>query len=186
MCDRQKLPSTTSLPPFVHCMVASLFLLALRRTRLSPLGFYRRRLPCFLTIRTTDARNMTGSKAARKPAPKASGKEATKEAEATQPTGKKRGWDEIESLFTEKKKQKQEIAKKPPYRHHSKSAPAARSRKTGSKDDWMDDGLGGVHNAEGYTGRVEDGVKIFKAHVLSQPNAGYTESCPFDCKCCYI
>lgn len=130
---------------------------------------------------------MTGSQAGRKPTPQTpSGKVAATDT-ASLPSGKKRGWDEIESLFSEKKKQKQEAAKKPPKKHHSKSvAAAARPKQTGSKDDWVDDGLGGVHNAEGYTGRVEDGVKIFKAHVLKQPNAGYTESCPFDCKCCYI
>lgn len=53
-------------------------------------------------------------------------------------------------------------------------------------DQWMEDGLGGKFNREGYTGRIEDGVKIFKAHILSKPNAGSTSDCPFDCDCCYI
>ena len=54
------------------------------------------------------------------------------------------------------------------------------------EEEWVDDGLGGRFNAEGFTGRVEDGVKVFKAHVLSKPNAGTTAQCPFDCDCCYI
>lgn len=51
---------------------------------------------------------------------------------------------------------------------------------------WKDDGLGGKFNAEGYTGRVEDGVKVFKAHVLNKPDFGNTKDCPFDCQCCFI
>lgn len=55
-----------------------------------------------------------------------------------------------------------------------------------SKGDWVDDGLGGKYNHEGYTGRVEDGVKVFKAHVLNRPGSGQTKDCPFDCDCCFI
>jgi Eukaryotic protein of unknown function (DUF1764) len=55
-----------------------------------------------------------------------------------------------------------------------------------AKNDWVDDGLGGRHNSEGYTGRIEDGMKIFKSNVLSKPGAGTSSLCPFDCDCCYI
>ena len=51
---------------------------------------------------------------------------------------------------------------------------------------WADDGLGGRFNKEGFTGRVEDGLKIYKAHVLNRPDAGGTKDCPFDCSCCFI
>jgi hypothetical protein len=46
--------------------------------------------------------------------------------------------------------------------------------------------LGGKFNREGYTGRVEDGVKVFKAHVLNKPGFGRSKDCPFDCDCCFI
>lgn len=52
--------------------------------------------------------------------------------------------------------------------------------------EWIDDGLGGRFNKEGYTGRTEGGVKIFKAHLFNQSDFGNTPDCPFDCKCCYI
>jgi Eukaryotic protein of unknown function (DUF1764) len=55
-----------------------------------------------------------------------------------------------------------------------------------SSQKWVDDGLGGKFNDEGYTGRVEEGVKIFKAHVLNRPTAGSTKDCPFDCQCCFV
>ena len=51
---------------------------------------------------------------------------------------------------------------------------------------FVDDGLGGKFNREGYTGRVEDGVKVFKAHVLNKPGFGQSKDCPFDCDCCFI
>lgn len=60
------------------------------------------------------------------------------------------------------------------------------ARRFDTKTGWVDDGLGGKYNAEGYTGRVEDGVKVFKAHVLNKPNSGTTKNCPFDCDCCFI
>lgn len=51
---------------------------------------------------------------------------------------------------------------------------------------WVDDGLGGKFNREGYTGRVEGGVKVFKAHLFNKKNFGQSKDCPFDCDCCYI
>ena len=121
-------------------------------------------------------------------------------------TGKKRGWDEIEDLFDSKKKHDKEQAKLAAQRvqddkerrrqrqkrnhgqEHKADEFAAQPnlKSAGNKETWVDDGLGGKFNAEGFTGRVEEGVKIFKAHVLSKPNAGQTPLCPFDCDCCYI
>jgi hypothetical protein len=119
-------------------------------------------------------------------------------------TLKKRGWDEIESLLDAKKQQK----RKPEAQKKDKLDPSIRKRqhperiadnvaalpnkaggaRSSIHDDkeFIDDGLGGKFNAEGYTGRVQDGVRIFKAHVLSKPGAGTTKDCPFDCTCCYI
>lgn len=93
---------------------------------------------------------------------------------------KKRGWDEIESLFDGKKKQKQEIKEKSPK---DRKKATVETKATG---EWVDDGLGGKYNAEGYTGRVENGIKIFKAHVLYKEESGKTPDCPFDCNCCFI
>ena len=107
-------------------------------------------------------------------------------------SGKKRGWDEIESMFDDKKKKKTEVAvATAESAKKNKSKPRGeRTGKVNTKEkggDWVDDGLGGVYNSEGYTGRVEDGVRVFKAHVLQQsPGAGETDLCPFDCKCCYM
>lgn len=119
-------------------------------------------------------------------------------------TSKKRGWDEIESLFDDKKKKEKEQAataakeeglRKARRKQHKAAQSAAEppeKRATAAKVEgsevagWVNDGLGGKFNTEGFTGRVEDGVKIFKAHVLSKPNAGQTADCPFDCDCCYI
>lgn len=55
-----------------------------------------------------------------------------------------------------------------------------------NRDEWIDDGLGGVFDAEGYTGRKEDGVKVFKAHLFNKKGFGTTKDCPFDCDCCFI
>jgi hypothetical protein len=108
------------------------------------------------------------------------------------------GLEEIESMFSEKKRQakreniESESKKK---KRKSESAPSKRqSNKSmveeklsrGSSSKWVDDGLGGRFNAEGFTGRVEEGMKVFKAHVLNKPNFGSTKNCPFDCDCCFI
>ena len=55
-----------------------------------------------------------------------------------------------------------------------------------SPNTWVDDGLGGKFNHEGFTGRVEGGVKVFKAHLLNKRNFGQSKDCPFDCDCCFI
>jgi Eukaryotic protein of unknown function (DUF1764) len=98
---------------------------------------------------------------------------------------KKEGWNEIESLFADKKKVKRELKEEATVKAKKQRVHIDKSR----NDDngaWKDDGLGGVYNAEGFTGRVEDGVKVFKAHLLNKPNAGQTPQCPFDCDCCFI
>lgn len=110
----------------------------------------------------------------------------------------KGGWDEIESIFDDKKKKEKEKAAdavkneelRKARRKRNKTPTQSSERQAGNNEtkggEWVDDGLGGRYNAEGFTGRVEDGVKIFKAHVLSKPTAGQTADCPFDCDCCYI
>lgn len=54
--------------------------------------------------------------------------------------------------------------------------------------EWVDDGLGGKFNSEGFTGRREEqtGFKVYKAHLLNKKGFGTTSQCPFDCDCCYI
>jgi hypothetical protein len=110
---------------------------------------------------------------------------------------KKRGWDEIESLFDtgkqSRKKQQEELAalaiaeKKKSEQRRQQHPRNNRGSISSNGVEWMDDGLGGVYNAEGYTGRVVDGVKVFKMHVLRQnANAGQSSDCPFDCNCCFI
>ena len=96
------------------------------------------------------------------------------------------GLQEIEYLFHSKKKTK--VIEK-----ESKQKPRQADGKRVKKDStplssqyWTDDGLGGKFNAEGYTGRTQDGCKIFKAHVLNKRRSGNTKDCPFDCDCCFI
>eukprot|EP00746_Dinoflagellata_sp_MGD_P168451 gnl/MRDRNA2_/MRDRNA2_99935_c0_seq1.p1 gnl/MRDRNA2_/MRDRNA2_99935_c0~~gnl/MRDRNA2_/MRDRNA2_99935_c0_seq1.p1 ORF type:complete len:189 (-),score=66.82 gnl/MRDRNA2_/MRDRNA2_99935_c0_seq1:150-716(-) len=56
----------------------------------------------------------------------------------------------------------------------------------GDGDQWVDDGLGGVYNSEGWTGRrTDDNFRIFKAHLLKVGSGGGTPQCPFDCQCCF-
>jgi Eukaryotic protein of unknown function (DUF1764) len=116
---------------------------------------------------------------------------------------KKRGWDDIESIFDQKKKQQQEQTKldheEEKKQQQRRSKPTKSPRRTQSQStstntttstsEWVDDGLGGIYNHEGYTGRTsDDGMKIYKAHVISKniKNAGQTKDCPFDCNCCFI
>mmetsp|Transcript_3410 Transcript_3410/g.3861 ORF Transcript_3410/g.3861 Transcript_3410/m.3861 type:complete len:174 (+) Transcript_3410:50-571(+) len=113
--------------------------------------------------------------------------------------------DEIDSLFSDKKKlcqqtKKDEAAikasKKAKYKYKtidggslSLSSSSKRNHSNDRNSDereWVNDGLGGKYNKEGYTGRVEDGIKIFKAHILNKPQSGQTKLCPFDCDCCLI
>ena len=105
------------------------------------------------------------------------------------------GLDEIDSLFATKKKEKKETAEKikkgkeeakqrrKAYSQNNKPSPNISSTRKG---EWVDDGLGGKYNSEGYTGRIEDGVKIFKTHLLQSSTSGSTAECPFDCNCCFI
>lgn len=56
-----------------------------------------------------------------------------------------------------------------------------------AKDSWATDGLGGVFNGEGYTGRRDDGGhRVFKAHLMNKEGFGSSPDCPFDCNCCFI
>mmetsp|Transcript_142823 Transcript_142823/g.397845 ORF Transcript_142823/g.397845 Transcript_142823/m.397845 type:complete len:253 (+) Transcript_142823:61-819(+) len=57
----------------------------------------------------------------------------------------------------------------------------------GRGDEWVNDGLGGVYNKEGWTGRKTPGdkLRIFKAHLLQVGAGGGTPLCPFDCECCF-
>mmetsp|Transcript_98459 Transcript_98459/g.228301 ORF Transcript_98459/g.228301 Transcript_98459/m.228301 type:complete len:133 (-) Transcript_98459:15-413(-) len=58
----------------------------------------------------------------------------------------------------------------------------------GRQDAWQDDGLGGVYNSEGWTGRSTPGdkLRIFKAHLIKAgQGGGGTPLCPFDCDCCF-
>jgi hypothetical protein len=57
-----------------------------------------------------------------------------------------------------------------------------------NKGEWANDGLGGVFDRDGYTGRKEDGsgYKIYKAHLFNKKGFGMSKDCPFDCDCCYI
>lgn len=54
------------------------------------------------------------------------------------------------------------------------------------KGDWVNDGKGGVFDCEGFTGRKEEGLKVYKAHLFNKKGFGSTPDCPFDCDCCYI
>ena len=106
--------------------------------------------------------------------------------------------DEIDSLFCEKKKQdrdikKEQSKKRSRYKNNDANNPSLsmsskRNKQLDRKDnnEWVDDGLGGKYNTEGYTGRVEDGIKIFKAHILNKKQSGQTQLCPFECDCCFI
>jgi len=63
--------------------------------------------------------------------------------------------------------------------------------KSGNEEQWVNDGLGGVHNKDGFTGRRTEGdrLRIFKVDVLKAQNkacSGKTPLCPFDCDCCFI
>lgn len=129
------------------------------------------------------------------PEKEATGNKKVKKPSQT-PSTKKSGPDVIDSIFSEKKKKVDTPTTKPAPRK-SKAASGDVLQQKGDKSvlenafsrpgtQWVDDGLGGRFNNEGYTGRVEDGVKVFKAHVLNRPTAGTTKDCPFDCDCCFI
>jgi hypothetical protein len=106
------------------------------------------------------------------------------------------GLGEIDSIFSEKKKRpkrrndvsssKKKMKLEVSPRKFQSSRSIGEEKTSQSSQEWVDDGLGGKFNAEGFTGRKEEGMKIFKAHVLNKPNSGYSKDCPFDCSCCFI
>jgi hypothetical protein len=105
------------------------------------------------------------------------------------------GFDEIETLFAEKKNQKREqesertVAPQQSSSHFKERAKRPRTEDSVSKKcsaRWTDDGLGGKYDPEGFTGREHQGMKIFKAHLLNKPTFGSGKDCPFDCDCCFI
>lgn len=113
------------------------------------------------------------------------------------------GLDELDDIFATKKiaaknAEEEQLAKKRKQASlaatKSSGASKSKSKLTYSRKDaetltekeWVDDGLGGKFNRDGYTGRVEGGVKVFKAHLFNQPNFGSSQDCPFDCECCFI
>ena len=98
----------------------------------------------------------------------------------------KGGLEEIDSLFEKKKRTKVESKMQNDKKKRRKVNNTQVQREGRTQGEWTDDGLGGKFNTEGFTGRVEDGCKIFKAHVLNKPNFGYSKDCPFDCDCCFI
>jgi len=103
----------------------------------------------------------------------------------------------IDSLFAAKKQtvDKRKAEESAAKAKHEKKRRMEKQSLKGDRNDvanltsgeWVDDGLGGVFNKEGYTGRKDkDGMKVFKAHLFNQSTFGNTPLCPFDCKCCYI
>jgi hypothetical protein len=100
------------------------------------------------------------------------------------------GLNEIDALFDSKRQQKkQQLNVEKEQKKAKKQQQSNSSRDTllsMKEQEWRDDGLGGKYNHEGYTGRKEDGVKVFKAHLLNKPDFGTTKDCPFDCNCCFI
>jgi hypothetical protein len=121
--------------------------------------------------------------------PKSSKKRSRKEEEEAQE--KPNGLDEIDALFAEKKRtskekcetNQREATKRQEKRKHVSSRQELDKLK---ENDWVDDGLGGKFNKDGFTGRREDGVRVYKAHVLNKKDFGNSPDCPFDCDCCYI
>lgn len=106
------------------------------------------------------------------------------------------GLNEIEALFDDKKqhkKQRQQQEQQDEQEKRKRKARQQQQSNNSRKDllqlndkEWKDDGLGGKYNREGFTGRREDGVKVYKAHLLNERDFGNTPDCPFDCSCCYI
>ncbi|GAB5363582.1 hypothetical protein AAMO2058_000896000 [Amorphochlora amoebiformis] len=69
----------------------------------------------------------------------------------------------------------------------AEEAESSKGSKEGCRENiWIDDGLGGVYDKEGFTGRkTGDGMRIFKALHSKNKNGGGTPLCPFNCDCCY-
>ena len=100
---------------------------------------------------------------------------------------------DLDSIFATGK---EKLQQKEQEKKRAKEAKKKETKIQGSADDifgradqWKDDGLGGIYNAEGWTNRVmSDNTKIYKAHLIAErdkPNAGNTKDCPFDCDCCF-
>ena len=119
--------------------------------------------------------------------------------------------DDIFEQFHEQKKRKREEACVEAQNAHEEGAPMngaesrrahnARSDSDGNlgsmrQDEWRDDGLGGIYNRDGWTGRKsKEGLKIFKTHLLMRQDERFEKrqkekmksgKCPFDCSCCFI
>lgn len=118
--------------------------------------------------------------------------------------------DDIDDLFASKKErvkeekqsqqedERREMEKRKFFKNNNNSSSALmqnakkialagdRSDCALKKNEWVDDGRGGVFDAEGFTGRKEDGVKVFKAHLFNKKGFGTTKDCPFDCDCCFV
>lgn len=134
-------------------------------------------------------------------------KKDRKRVSATKSSFDKGGVEAIDNLFAAKKKNGKSkeaeepsrsgakrhlgdagrgLSKKSRANNFNSTASTTKNTTTSIGRGWTDDGLGGKYNEEGYTGRVEEGMKIFKAHILNKPNFGNTSACPFDCDCCFI
>lgn len=117
------------------------------------------------------------------------------------------GISEIDDLFADKKQKAIEKEKKEEQERICKKAKmqkSSSSKKANTKNvslkydrsdvanlnskDWVNDGLGGIFNKDGYTGRREEtsGYKVYKAHLFNKKGFGDTPDCPFDCDCCFI
>jgi hypothetical protein len=143
--------------------------------------------------------------------PKASKSEKPRASKSDNPdqVNKKSGLTDIDDLFASKKKraadekktqQEEERidAEKRKFFQQNYAGPTTANAKkmalSGDKtdvagletSDWVDDGRGGVFDMEGFTGRKEEGVKVFKAHLFNKKGFGTTKDCPFDCDCCFI
>jgi len=71
--------------------------------------------------------------------------------------------------------------------HQTAKAQLEKSAKKGGASNvvWIDDGLGGVYDQEGWTGRkTGDGLRIFKGLHSKNKGGGGTPLCPIDCECC--
>ena len=148
-----------------------------------------------------------------KPCANVKGKGLPSSAFKNETKGKSSGIDEIDSLFATKKErdadQKHKEAEEekrqmeqlklfrqnakssslPSSANHAKNKSLAHDRTdvAGMKaNEWVNDGLGGVFDVDGFTGRKEDGCKVYKAHLFNKKGFGSTKDCPFDCDCCYI
>ena len=113
-----------------------------------------------------------------------------------------RGLAELDDIFAVKKKAKAAeeekqakaaklLAKATATCHEKSKAGVKRIQSRQGLEDispnvWVDDGLGGKFNRDGFTGRVEGGVKVFKAHLFNKKEFGQSKDCPFDCNCCFI